>query len=90
MENEGDNIITLVQPKRDEEKLLNITVTGRKNYTQQSCKHRAIEVHEQDRVILCYLLPASSVKKRTPKHGCGQQELQYCMRKMTLKILSRR
>ncbi|ENT3813277.1 hypothetical protein ACFEA1_001529, partial [Escherichia coli] len=27
MENEGDNIITLVQPKRDEEKLLNITVT---------------------------------------------------------------
>ncbi|EOM1535230.1 hypothetical protein ACNBF8_004853, partial [Escherichia coli] len=29
MENEGDNIITLVQPKRDEEKLLNITVTGR-------------------------------------------------------------
>lgn len=30
MENEGDNVISLVQPRRDEEKLLNITVTGRK------------------------------------------------------------
>ncbi|PJI60920.1 hypothetical protein CTY41_25715 [Escherichia coli] len=53
MENESDKVITLVQPKRDEGKLLNITVTDRKNYIQQSCKHRAVEVHEQDRVILC-------------------------------------
>ncbi|HBA9513484.1 TPA: hypothetical protein J1413_004854 [Escherichia coli] len=53
METESDNVINLVQPKRDEEKLLNITVTDRKNYEQQNCKHRAVEVHEQDRVILC-------------------------------------
>ncbi|EEU1248802.1 hypothetical protein [Escherichia coli] len=68
MENEGDNIITLVQPKRDEEKLLNITVTGRKNYTQQSCKHRAIEVHEQDHVILCL------------QCGCVVDPFQYVLR----------
>lgn len=53
METESDNVINLVQPKRDEEKLLNITVTDRKNYEQQNCKHRAVGVHEQDRVILC-------------------------------------
>lgn len=34
MENDSDNVITLVQPKRDEEKLLNITVTDRKDYRQ--------------------------------------------------------
>ncbi|EEH6229431.1 TPA: hypothetical protein P7Q51_004190 [Escherichia coli] len=53
MENESDNVITLVQPKRNEEKLLNITVTDRKNHIQHSCKHRAIEVCETDRVVRC-------------------------------------
>ncbi|EPD5103525.1 hypothetical protein ACT0H1_004779 [Escherichia coli] len=53
MENESDNVIYLVQPKRNEEKLLNITVTDRKNYIQHSCKHRAIEVCETDRVVRC-------------------------------------
>lgn len=48
-----DNIIPLVQPKRDEEKLLNTTVTERKEYSQQRCKHRAIEVDEQHRFIKC-------------------------------------
>ncbi|EPU3945518.1 hypothetical protein ACB381_06120 [Klebsiella michiganensis] len=53
MENEGDNVITLVQPKRDEEKLLNITVIDKKDYRQQHCKHRAIEVCETDRIVRC-------------------------------------
>ncbi|HCX5071764.1 TPA: hypothetical protein OZT93_000923 [Escherichia coli] len=53
MENESDNVISLVQPKRNEEKLLNITVTDRKNYIQHSCKHRVIEVCETDRVVRC-------------------------------------
>ncbi|WP_234262281.1 hypothetical protein [Klebsiella aerogenes] len=53
MENEGDNVITLVQPKRDEEKLLNITVTEKKDYRQQHCKHRAVEADEQHRLIKC-------------------------------------
>lgn len=53
MENESDNVISLVQPKRNEEKLLNITVTDRKNHIQHRCKHRAIEVCETDRVVRC-------------------------------------
>lgn len=47
------NVIPLVQPKRDEENLLNVTVTDRKEYLQQRCKHRAVEVDEQHRVIKC-------------------------------------
>ncbi|EGO8354431.1 hypothetical protein E0V34_21340 [Escherichia coli] len=67
MKNETDNVITLVQPKRDEEKLLNITVTDRKNYIQQRCKHRAVEVHEPDRVILCL------------QCGCAVDPFQYVL-----------
>ncbi|MCL6745080.1 hypothetical protein [Kosakonia sp. R1.Fl] len=48
-----DNVIPLVQPKRDEEKLLNVTVTDRKEYAQQRCKHRAVEADETNRVIRC-------------------------------------
>ena len=48
-----DNVIPLMQPKRDEEKLLNVAVTDRKVYEQQRCKHRAIEVDETNRVIRC-------------------------------------
>lgn len=53
MGDNSDNVIQLVQPKRDEENLLNVTVTGRKDYSQHICKHRAIEVDEQDRVVQC-------------------------------------
>lgn len=49
----SDNIVPLIQPKRDEAKLLNVTVSDRKEYGQQVCKHRAIEVCEIDRVIRC-------------------------------------
>ncbi|KLF68613.1 hypothetical protein [Klebsiella aerogenes] len=67
MENEGDNVITLVQPKRDEEKLLNITVTDRKDYMQQRCKHRAVEVDEQHRLIKCL------------QCGCAVDPFQYVL-----------
>lgn len=49
----NNNVIPLVQPKRDEEKLLNVAVTERKEYGQSRCKHRAIEVEERERIIRC-------------------------------------
>ncbi|EIW8608083.1 hypothetical protein [Klebsiella aerogenes] len=67
MDNESDNVITLVQPKRDEEKLLNITVTDRKDYMQQRCKHRAVEVDEQHRLIKCL------------QCGCAVDPFQYVL-----------
>ena len=67
MENESDNVITLVQPKRDEEKLLNITVTDRKDYRQQHCKHKAVEVEEKGRIILCL------------QCGCAVDPFQYVL-----------
>lgn len=53
MDDSSDNIIPLVQPRRDEAKLLNVIVSDRKEYAQQRCKHRAIEVCETDRIIRC-------------------------------------
>lgn len=53
MDNDCDNVIPLIQPKREEEKLLNVSITDRKEYSQQRCKHRAIEVDEQHRLIKC-------------------------------------
>ncbi|MBJ8931656.1 hypothetical protein [Citrobacter freundii] len=47
------NVIPLVQPKRDEDKLLNITITRRKEYSQVRCKHQAVEVEELERIIRC-------------------------------------
>lgn len=67
MENDSDNVITLVQPKRDEEKLLNITVTDRKDYRQQHCKHKAVEVDEKGRMILCL------------QCGCAVDPFQYVL-----------
>ena len=53
MENDGDNVITLVQPKRDEATLLNITVGDKKTYDEQRCKHLSIEVSEKERTVHC-------------------------------------
>lgn len=53
MDDNSDNVVPLVQPKRDEVTLLNVTVSERKEYAQQRCKHRAIEVCETDRVVRC-------------------------------------
>ncbi|BBW76125.1 hypothetical protein THOKLE011_24150 [Klebsiella michiganensis] len=43
----------LVQRQRDEEKLLNIVVTDRKECSQRRCKHRAVIVEEAERVLRC-------------------------------------
>jgi hypothetical protein len=61
------NIIPLIQPKREEEKLLNVSVTDRKEYSQQRCKHRAIEVDEQHRIIKCL------------QCGCAVDPFQYVL-----------
>lgn len=48
-----DNIVPLVQPRRDEERLLNIVVTDRKEYAQKHCKHKGVIVEEAERVLRC-------------------------------------
>lgn len=53
MDEPKDNIVPLVQPRRDEEKLLNIIVTDRKEYAQKRCKHGAVIVEEAERVLRC-------------------------------------
>lgn len=68
MDKDSDNVITLVQPKRDEDKLLNTTVIDRKDYRQQHCKHRAVEVDEQGRMIKCL------------QCGCAVDPFEYVLR----------
>lgn len=53
MDEPKDNIVPLVQPRRDEEKLLNIIVTERKEYAQKRCKHGAVIVEEAERILRC-------------------------------------
>lgn len=54
MSDETDsNIVQLVQPKRDEEKLLDIVVTNNKTASQKHCKHLQTQVSEVDRTVLC-------------------------------------
>ena len=43
----------LLKRQRDEEKLLNIVVTDRKEYSQKRCKHGAVIVEEAERVLRC-------------------------------------
>lgn len=53
MDDNGDNIIHLVQPKPEESKLLNIDITHRKEYSQKRCKHKAVTVEEDERILRC-------------------------------------
>lgn len=53
MDEPKDNIVPLVQSRCDEEKLLNIIVTERKEYAQKHCKHGAVIVEEAERVLRC-------------------------------------
>lgn len=53
MDEPKDNIVPLMQPRREEEKLLNIIVTERKEYAQKRCKHGAVIVEEAERVLRC-------------------------------------
>ncbi|EDW9123522.1 hypothetical protein AXQ86_001116 [Salmonella enterica subsp. enterica serovar Braenderup] len=53
MMNEGDNIITLVQPKSEEEGLLNVVITDRKSGEQKCCQHIRTTISEVNRTIIC-------------------------------------
>jgi hypothetical protein len=50
---ESDNVIALVQPKSDEERLLNVVVTDRKSAGQHYCKHVQTQISETNRTIVC-------------------------------------
>ncbi|HIG9583326.1 TPA: hypothetical protein ACYEKW_004865 [Escherichia coli] len=53
MMNEGDNVITLVQPKSEEERLLNVVITDRKSGEQEYCRHLHTKISEVNRTIIC-------------------------------------
>jgi hypothetical protein len=53
MENDSDNVITLVQPKSEEEKLLNVVITDKKSSGQKYCKHNQTQISEANRTLIC-------------------------------------
>ncbi|EPO5058766.1 hypothetical protein ACUBON_002226 [Escherichia coli] len=53
MKNEVDNVITLVQPKSEEEGLLNVVITDRKSGEQKYCQHIRTTISEVNRTITC-------------------------------------
>lgn len=53
MKNEVDNVITLVQPKSEEEGLLNVVITDRKSGEQKCCQHIRTTISEVNRTITC-------------------------------------
>lgn len=53
MDKDSDNVITLVQPKSEEEKLLNVVITDRKNTGQKYCKHNQTQISEANRTLIC-------------------------------------
>lgn len=53
MKNEGDNVITLVQPKSEEEGLLNVVITDEKSVEQKCCQHISTTISEVNRTITC-------------------------------------
>lgn len=53
MEDNSDNVIQLVQPKSEEEKLLNVVVTDRKSTGQKYCKHSQTQISEASRTLVC-------------------------------------
>lgn len=53
MEDNPDNVVSLVQPKPPEQSLLNVVVTNEKQYSQKRCLHKAVEVSEAERVLRC-------------------------------------
>lgn len=53
MKNDSDNVITLVQPKSEEEKLLNVVITDKKSTGQKYCKHNQTQISEANRTLIC-------------------------------------
>lgn len=70
MDDNSDNIIQLVQPKREEERLLDIVVTDNKTATQKHCPHHLCQISEANRTLLCqqcgaYLDPFELILSRS-------------------------
>lgn len=53
MDDDNDNVIHLVQPKSEEEKLLNVSITDRKSTGQKYCKHSQTKISEVNRTLIC-------------------------------------
>lgn len=53
MDDLNDNVIHLVQPKSDEEKLLNVSITDRRSAGQKYCKHSQTQISEVNRTLVC-------------------------------------
>ncbi|EAA7255167.1 hypothetical protein DPU22_20275 [Salmonella enterica subsp. enterica serovar Newport] len=53
MDDNSDNVIQLVQPKSEEEGLLNVVITDRKSGEQKCCQHIRTTISEVNRTITC-------------------------------------
>lgn len=53
MEDTGDNVVQLVQPKPEEEIPLSVAISSEKTYMQKRCTHPNTEICETDRTFQC-------------------------------------
>ncbi|EBO9238053.1 hypothetical protein S679_004722 [Salmonella enterica subsp. enterica] len=53
MDDNSDNVIQLLQPKSEEERLLNVVITDRKSGEQKCCQHIRTTISEVNRTIIC-------------------------------------
>lgn len=53
MDDNRDNVIHLVLPKSEEEKLLNVVVADKKSTVQKYCKHNQTQISEANRTLIC-------------------------------------
>ncbi|EIH0466463.1 hypothetical protein DDM29_000136 [Escherichia coli] len=53
MEDAGDNVVQLVQPKPEEETPLSVAISNEKTYQQKRCTHPNTEICETDRTFQC-------------------------------------
>nr|EDZ9938210.1 hypothetical protein [Salmonella enterica subsp. enterica serovar Nessziona] len=53
MDDNSDNVIQLLQPKSEEEGLLNVVITDRKSGEQKCCQHIRTTISEVNRTITC-------------------------------------
>ncbi len=53
MDDLSDNVVQLVQPKSEEEKLLNVVISDKKSSGQKYCKHNQTQISEANRTLVC-------------------------------------
>lgn len=53
MDNDYDNVIPLVQPKLDEERLLDVVITDQKDLGHKICNHWKTQISEINRTLVC-------------------------------------